>query len=199
MGSVRLGIDGNLALALRDHFKLKVFIETGSFRGGTCTWAAEHFERVYTIEGYLKRWNGLIAEYGQGVAYPNLEFIFGDSRTKLAELLTRIDEPVLFFLDAHWNGSGAIEAHEIGDECPLRQELDAINAHPFAAQHIVLVDDARLFTAPPPYPHDPQQWPTYAEVQAELLKHPRVITIKDDVIIAIPITPVMFTFTAYNL
>ena len=183
MGSVRLGIDGDLALALRDHFKLKYFVETGTWKGGTATWAADHFERVFTIEGWQKRWLGLTARLE--LAYPNISFLFGDSRTKLAEVLAGFDEPVLLWLDAHWLGDSRI-AHEQKDECPIREELQAVNAHPFAANMVILIDDARLFTAPPPYPHDPDQWPNIDEVIGLLSEYPRFIHIHEDVIYAIP-------------
>jgi hypothetical protein len=185
MGSHRLGIDTNLALALRDYFKLKWFIETGTYKAGTATWAADHFERVITIEAWEKRYNGLIEQFRD--QFPNLTFVLGDSRVQLERELAQVHEPALLFLDAHWIGNSVI-AHEQKDECPLREELVAINAHPYAAAHCILIDDARLFTAPPPYPHHPAQWPDIDEVMALLAAHPRIVTIYEDVIYGLPIT-----------
>ena len=181
MGSVRLGIDLEKVLMLRDRYDLKAFVETGTYKGGTCTMAAPYFERVITIEGDRARFEKVSAHYaGQ---FPSLSFWHGDSRALLARALAELDTPCLLWLDAHWCGTGASDSN--GDECPLHEELAAVLASRFADQHVILIDDARLFTAPPPYPHDPTQWPTYAELEAVLA--PRQLVIEDDVIYAEPV------------
>ena len=92
----------------------------------------------------------------------------------------------MFWLDAHWCGEGQHDAALLGDECPLREELDAINNHPFAGQHLILIDDARLFIDGPPPPHDPKQWPGITEVTRALARFPREIWMEQDVIVARP-------------
>lgn len=187
MGNKQLGIPQMAALVLAQRLHLKTFVETGTYRGGTALWAytCGQFGRVVTIEGYEKRYHGLIATYGKNTL-PGLEFVFGDSRTRLADVLKTVREPALFFLDAHWCGDGALDSHDVGDECPLREELLAINAHPVAPSHVILIDDARLFLAPPPYPHNPDQWPDYKEVEGLLKRHARAVAVQDDVIWAVP-------------
>lgn len=181
MGNVRLGIDIDKALVLRRQYDLKAFIETGSYKGGTATLAAQRFERVITIEAYRPRFEKTAAQFaGQ---YPNLSFWYGDSRHLMAKALRELDQPCLIWADAHWCGDAAM-AHEIGDECPLKQELEAINASAFADKHVLMIDDARLFLAPPPYPHDPAQWMTYAEIEQMLA--PRALYVREDVIYAEP-------------
>jgi hypothetical protein len=187
MGNKQLGIPQTTALALAERLRIKTFIETGTYRAGTSLWAHQcgQFERVITIEGYRKRYDGNIATYGLH-SLPGLEFVYGDSRTKLAEILKTVSEPAVFWLDAHWCGDGALDSHAIGDECPLREELLAINDHKAAPSHVILIDDARLFIEPPPYPHHPEQWPTMQEVEALLKHHARGVEVKDDVIWAVP-------------
>jgi len=184
MGNVQLGINRDLALRLRDVLGIQTFIETGTYKGATAVWAAEHFARVITIEGYRKRFDGATRQYaGQ---FPNIHFFYGDSRHVLSRVLGEVDEPALFWLDAHWCGEGATDAHDIGDECPLVEELTAINNHAFAAQHAILIDDARLFIQPPPYPHDPKQWPSLAEVEKQLSAFPRTTAVYEDIILSVP-------------
>lgn len=180
MGSVTLGAPQAQTLALQAEHDIHLFIETGTYKAGTTRWAAQHFDRVITIEGYEPRYARFIAS---GVP-ENVTAVFGDSRFKLAEVLRSINERALYWLDAHWCGEGATDSG--GDECPLREELDAILAHEAqtGVQHILLIDDARLFTAPPPYPHDPAQWMTYAEI-VNLFPARRVF-IQDDVIFILP-------------
>lgn len=186
MGNKQLGIPQATALALAQRLKIKTFIETGTYRAGTALWASNcgQFNRVITIEGYKKRYDGNIATYGLNTL-PGLEFVYGDSRTQLPEILKTVSEPAMFWLDAHWIGDSKI-AYVQRDECPLVEELLAINAHPASPSHVILIDDARLFIAPPPYPHHPEQWPNLHEIEVLLKHHARGIEVKEDVIWAVP-------------
>lgn len=185
MGEVRLGIDLDATLALRDKYDLKIFCETGTYKAGSTLLAAPHFEWVYSIEGDRARFEKTQA--GLGNDRPkNATFVYGDSRHELARVLATIAQPCLIYLDAHWCGGGAAEAHELGDECPIREELEAVNASAYAAQHVLMIDDARLFLNPPPMPHDPAQWLTVTEI--ETLLAPRTVYIQDDVIYAEPVS-----------
>ena len=52
MGSVRFGVPRDLVLWLRDTFKVKVFVETGTNQAEMSVWASANFERVFTVEAY---------------------------------------------------------------------------------------------------------------------------------------------------
>ena len=182
MGSMRLGISERLALALRDACCLTDFVETGTYKGGTTAWALQHFERVTTIEWHEKYYMRALAMF-LNCSPDQLKIIYGDSRVELAPALAAFDAPALIWLDAHWCGNYELSAGTPG-ECPLREELAAVNASVHSAEHCLLIDDARLFTAPPPRPHDPAQWPTWDEVKALLGN--RFTTVYGDVIIAVP-------------
>lgn len=182
MGSVNFGIPLDRVLALAEEYGITDFVEGGTYKGGSCSLAAQHFKRVITIEGDRNRFEKTTAALaGQ---YPNLTFWYGDTRTLLAKALKEMDAPCLLWLDAHFCGGGVEYAHRIGDECPLSFELQAINSSKFAGQHVILIDDARYFVDKPPAPHDPSQWLTYTEIQA--LLRPRIVSVKDDVIYAEP-------------
>ena len=63
----------------------------------------------------------------------------GNSPDVLRSLAATIDEPVLFYLDAHW--SGGVTAHgEV--EVPLLEELEIIRKRPHG--DFIIIDDARL-------------------------------------------------------
>lgn len=186
MGNIRLGIDLDKVIELRDRYGLRAFVETGTYKAGSTLLAAPHFEWVYTIEGDRQRFEKTVA--GLGNKRPaNVTFVSGDSRHELARVLATIGQPALIYLDAHWCGGSAESAYALGDECPLRQELQAVLTSVYADQHVIMIDDARLFIAPPPYPHDPRQWPRFAEIEGLLA--PRKLTIKDDIIYAEPVQP----------
>jgi hypothetical protein len=70
-----------------------------------------------------------------------LVLVQGDSAEKLNEVLSEINEPCVFWLDAH---AGAKEGYARGEvDCPLIQELEAISKHSIK-NHVITVDDASL-------------------------------------------------------
>jgi hypothetical protein len=159
---------------------LKTFIETGTYTGGTASWAANVFELVVTIEASQEMYNRATATHAN---VKNIRFVFGDSRTIIGQLAPELPAPVMFWLDAHWSG-GATWGDQ--DECPLLSEIESINRS--AHTHYILIDDARLFLAPPPAPHNADHWPTIDRVTAALNAGPHryYIVVFEDVIIAVP-------------
>jgi hypothetical protein len=180
MGIIRMGAPTDLILELGSQFKVKNFVETGTFLGATAYWASQQFDRVITIEFSQQLYDDAIVKYKNT---QNIEFLFGHSKTKLNELVNKLDGASIFWLDAHW--SGGLTYGE-NDECPLIEEIDIINSS--QVDHFILIDDARLFTAPPQSPHKVEHWPNISEViDALRSKFPdKYIVIIDDVIIAVP-------------
>jgi hypothetical protein len=180
MGATRMGPPPDLIEALKKQFAPGVFIETGTYRGATARWASSHFQTVYTIEASREAYD---SARGIHQTLANVTFLFGSSPEVLRQLLPTIHAPALFWLDAHWMGS---ESFGETKECPLLDELKEINRSPNA--HFILVDDARLFLAPPPLPHKAEQWPDIRAVLDELSQKPRYTTVFEDVIVSVPET-----------
>jgi hypothetical protein len=180
MGAIRFGVPRGLVLWLRDTFMVDVFVETGTNRAETAVWASANFKRVYTIEAHGPLYQRAIEAFGDR---KNIQFLQGDSRTHIRSLLTFLAEPAIFWLDAHWCGE-----HTFGksDECPVVGELELLNTSKVA--HIVLIDDARLFLAPPPPPHESNHWPDITTICKLLSIHDsnRYVVVHDDVIIGVP-------------
>lgn len=180
MGIVRMGIPDDFVLALKNHTSVETFIEAGTFHGGTAIWAASHFNQVFTIEFSESIYQQTKPKLA---TYPNIYPFYGDSRTVLAEIMPQLTAPALFWLDSHWSGG---DTYGATDECPLIEELRIICQSNHA--HMILIDDARFFLAPPPLPHALEQWPTMAEIIAEIQssQYRYYIVVLDDVIIAVP-------------
>lgn len=180
MGLVRMGPPSELMLRLRDKYELKEFIETGTYHGNTAVWAASHFTNVITIEYSKEIYEETVARHGK---IQNINFIFGDSRSVLKMIVPKLTHSAIFWLDSHWSGG---KTYGENDECPLTEEIYAINMSMYA--HFVFIDDARLFTSPPPRPHRIEQWPSVDEV-IEVLRSGNqkyYIVLVEDVIIAVP-------------
>jgi hypothetical protein len=184
-------VDKRLAADLRDRLKLRRAVETGTFRGLTARSLASLFEGVITIElsGPLhERATTLLRDL------PEVETVHGDS----AEVLGAIASagiPTFYFLDGHWSG-GPTEGVE--NQCPLLAEIAAIG--PGCPDDCMVIDDARLFTAAPPPPHNTAQWPALVEVfDAIRSQRPdHVVTLLADQIIAVPqrAQPAIDTYSA---
>jgi FkbM family methyltransferase len=180
MGSVRMGPPAEILEKLKSNFSLQQFIETGTYLGETTYWASQLFERVITIEYSKTLYENAIERYQQ---QKNIQFLFGDTRSRLREIVPDLASPSVFWLDAHW--CGWVTYGET-DECPLLEEIEIINQSD--QDHFILIDDARLFLSPPPLPHVAQQWPDITEVlkALESENHRRYVVIFEDVIIAVP-------------
>jgi hypothetical protein len=178
--SIPCGPPESLVLQLRDSCGVRCFIEGGTFRAKTAKWAASHFRQVITIEASRILFDQLKPQHH---VFPNINFLFGDTRDLLPAIVEALDGPAVFWLDSHWSAG---DTFGVNDECPLLKELEIIESSP--REHIILIDDARLFTQPPPAPHDPAAWPTFGEIHDVLDRRAakRYIVIIDDVIVAAP-------------
>ncbi|MEG3896269.1 MULTISPECIES: FkbM family methyltransferase [unclassified Microcoleus] len=180
MGIVRMGPPIEIISQLKAAYGINNFIETGTYQGHTAYWASQVFEQVFTIEYSQDLYQKVTEKYGH---IKNIDFLYGDTRKLLYRTVSQLQNPSLFWLDAHWSGGPTYG--EI-DECPLLAEIEIINRSD--CEHFIFIDDARLFLAPPPQPHSPQQWPDISVVLnlLNLGKNSRHIVIIDDVIIAVP-------------
>lgn len=174
-----LVVPQEFARSLRDRLGLTRAIETGTYRGRGTRLLAEVFPRVTTIEisAELAR---AAAERLVGVA--GVEVRQGSSRDVLPELIDE-SQPTLYWLDGHWSGGVTGGAD---DECPVIAEIDAIaGGH---TDDCLLIDDARLFLAPPPPPHRAEAWPTYREIEDAVhrTRPDHMVAVAHDVVVVVP-------------
>jgi hypothetical protein len=170
----------DLMLALRREFSLTRFLETGTFDGRTTKWAAKHFDEVVTIEASEELRRSAMEKHG---GLRNVRWVYGDTRTVLRGEVERLAGPAVVWLDSHWSG-GATYGKDA--ECPLLLEIEIVRAAPY--EHYLFVDDARLFMAPPPAPHNPDHWPTLTQVVNALTQGPRPleVLVLEDTFVAVP-------------
>jgi len=133
-------------------FKINYLVETGTFLGDTVFFFKDHFDQVYSIEladelaeKAKKRFSGV----------SNVEIIHGDSGIELFKLVEKFETPVLFWLDGHYSGEFELNGTYIKTalaekQTPIELELQAILSS--AIKHVVMIDDARLFTGQNDYP-----------------------------------------------
>jgi len=126
-------------------FHLDTFIETGTLFGGSLYALKRRFKALYSIE--------LSPEFADKArrrfrSTPHIHILQGDSGAVLPELLEKVRNPCLFWLDGHY--SGGITARADLDT-PILKELQSILNHA-CKEHVIIIDDARLFNGTHDYP-----------------------------------------------
>ena len=164
LGAVTFSLDVRLVESLKAALPLSVFVETGTFKGDTAADMAPFFDRLITVEFSEPLWEEAVARFKNA---SKVEVLLGNSPEVLARLRPTLDDaPTLFWLDAHW----CVAENTAGDQsqCPLLDEIHVINR--LGDSSVVLIDDARLFLAPPAAPHEITQWPSFNEIVTALRK-----------------------------
>jgi hypothetical protein len=125
-----------------DYKKFKVFIESGTYRGGTIFGMEKYFEKLYTVEISKNHYDETKSIYERGCeGVPKINFYLGDSSIIFRELLPSIDEKAIFFLDCHWSAGDTGRGEK---DCPLIEEIKCINKL-FRNEAIIIIDDYSLF------------------------------------------------------
>jgi len=145
-----------LVRALTVRFEIRQFVETGTLEGHTAALVAEIIPVVHTIEISRSMYDKATPECRKS---SRITRHLGSSVDVIPQILPSLVGPTLWYLDGHWSGMGP----KLGTECPVIDELVLLRFRP---QDVIVIDDARLFDAPPPPPHDPAQWPSTTEVVA---------------------------------
>ena len=123
----------------------KILIETGTYKGAMIKSCKKLFKNIYSIELDKNLYKEAVDKFQK---FPKIKILNGDSGLELKKLLLEIKSPCLFWLDGHY--SGGITAK--GDiETPIVAELEAILTHNIK-NHVILIDDARLFNGENDYP-----------------------------------------------
>jgi hypothetical protein len=179
MGKIYWSSPPGLIAQLVDGLDLRVAVETGTYQGETTEMLSTLVDRVWSVEAEAS-----LAAAAQGrFASDNVTVLAGDSGTLLPKVLAQIDEPALFWLDAHWFDD---LPQVTATQCPILDELEAIGMFAHRTASCVLIDDSHMFTAAVPAPNNQDDWPTYDEVVRRLgfAEHLDIVA---DVIVAGPV------------
>jgi len=118
---------------------LKIFVETGTFKGAMVEAVLDYFNQLYSVELSKPLFNEAKKKFKN---QKKVRLYQGDSKKRLKEIVLILKEPALFWLDAHYSGEGTAE----GDEwSPVLEEVKIISKSKMVG-HVVLIDDARGFT-----------------------------------------------------
>ncbi len=134
--------DGHLSLPflknLASFFRIETFVETGTFSGNTTAEAARVFRKVYTVELGEKMYKAAAQKF---IHTKNVYTYHDNSVHFLVKIIPTLNDPVIFWLDAHYCGVGTAR----GDSrTPIKDELDTICRN-HNRYNVILIDDIRAF------------------------------------------------------
>lgn len=162
--------------AYQKKYGCQIFIETGTYLGDMLVAMKDRFDLLISVELSPTLWQNAVKRL---VAYPHIQLKQGDSGAVLHEIVPALAGPALFWLDGHYSGEGTAKGSK---NCPIYEELHAILMKSKAVGHVILIDDARLFTGKNDYP-------TLDELQAFVLsrKNTYLMETQDDIIRLTPV------------
>ena len=144
-------------------------VETGTFRGDMLLAMLHDFHTLYSIELHPKLHSRAQQLF---LHQPKVRLLQGDSGQKIADVLKELNEPAVFWLDGHFSAGQTAKADL---NTPIIAELDQVLKHR-VRDHVVLIDDARLFNGQDDYP-------TLDFLKAQLARVGQFrVAIEDDVI-----------------
>ena len=124
---------------------IRTFVETGTYLGKTAQFMASRVDRCHTIELSQSLYEAAKSSLAR---HQNVSIHCGNSAEMLPTILKEIDQPALFWLDAHYSAGKTAGSKAYN---PIETELRAIFDHP-VKDHLVLIDDAREFIGMNGYP-----------------------------------------------
>ena len=135
----------HIVIAYQRRYRLRTFVETGTYTGEMVHAVSPYVERVISIEVAP----ALHAQAARRFAgRDNIRLLLGDSATLLPAVIESLDEPALFWLDGHFMGE---ESGRGAQDTPIVAEMTSLLSHRVRG-HVVLIDDARLFDGTGGYP-----------------------------------------------
>lgn len=126
-------------------FGTKILVETGTSQGDMIFATLGTFDTIYSIELGKESFAAARLRFAR---HRKVRLRQGNSASELSRILEELQEPTLFWLDAHYSGDGTARADV---DTPISEELSAIAKHPVDG-HVILIDDARLFDGTHNYP-----------------------------------------------
>ncbi len=121
------------------------FVETGTYSGNTVYGVKDYFTKIYSIE--LSKEIFFLVK-NRFKKYQHIEILNGDSAVILKEVLSLLDGPAIFWLDAHYSSGGTSKGLK---HTPVLDEIGLILNHKIN-NHIILIDDMKDFNGENDYP-----------------------------------------------
>jgi hypothetical protein len=115
-----------------------ILIESGTYHGDFIDEHKQYYKHMHTIEIVYDLYNNATNKFKND---KHITCHHGNSPIIIKEILSKINEPVTFWLDAHQQNK---KPQPFGTTAPLLEELKSIGEHHIKT-HTIMIDDVRLF------------------------------------------------------
>lgn len=126
---------------LKKYKQNNIFVETGSYWGDGIQLALESgFDKIISMECNQIYYDHCVNRFSDK---KNVKIHLGDSSSDLFSIIENIDEPITFWLDAHFmcnDPEQNLDNHPGKGKIPLIDELSQIKKH-HLNNHTILIDD----------------------------------------------------------
>lgn len=121
-----------------------ILIESGTYLGEMVEAQRKYFSKVISIELSQTLFENAENRFSE---YKNIVILLGDSGELIKKIVPDLEGSAIFWLDGHYSGGNTAKGKI---ETPVMNELEAIFQSDL--EHIILIDDARLFDGKNDYP-----------------------------------------------
>lgn len=128
-----------------EKYRIEILIETGTYLGTMVNATRNTFKKIYTIELNKQLYFRAKRRFKK---YNHVNVFLGDSSKILPVVLKKINQPCIFWLDAHYSRGITTKGTT---ETPIIDELRAILNHQIKS-HVILIDDVSEFNGFRDYP-----------------------------------------------
>jgi hypothetical protein len=118
----------------------ELFVESGTFLGGTVEYFLPHARRIISVEIEPHLYESAQHRFN---ASSSVELVLGDALDEIPRVLGGVTEPPLVYLDGHFTGGVNTEPGRFVEPAPgILEKLGALGLPPGIS---IVVDDLRLF------------------------------------------------------
>lgn len=142
-------------------YNCRLFFETGTYLGDMIQAVKDDFKYIYSVELSEQLYRQAQLRFKNN---NNITLLQGDSGKVIREILKQIRESCLFWLDAHYSGGITATGNK---HSPIIEEINTILKHSIK-NHVILIDDARMFVGKDGYPELSEVKETVAMLRPEL-------------------------------
>ena len=113
------------------------FIETGTYKGGSVELALQcNFDKIYTIDISTQHKIECQYKFQKEIESDQVELLFGDSTDILPNIINKLNNPCLFWLDSHFDLHSDVRGKY---DCPILHELDIIKSSNIKTSAVLVI------------------------------------------------------------
>jgi len=154
-----------------NYYGCKIMVETGTYFGQSTKYFSKIFNKVFSVELSPALYDFSSRRFSK---ISNIFLYLGDSVVQLPRIILLLNQPTIFYLDAHASGGVTQQGQE---PSPIKKELEIISNFKHLSNSIILLDDARGFDGSNSYPSfmEVSKWAERNELSKPYIKLDMII------------------------